>query len=368
MKTRTFPIYFLIFLIFSSLSSAGEGIIKDTSGKSDCYIYISVNKEKKIVIFKLDPSRGELVIKGQVNLAGTPGSLCSDPSQKRIYAALRDINSVASLQIARRSGNLIHLKDTPVADNPVYISTDKRGKYLFFTSYNGNKNAVYPIGREGVAGTPVQVIDARINPHMIKSDASGKYVFVPNKGGDVVQQFIFQRNGILKANNPEEISVKSGSGPRHFSINPAGDIMYVVNELSCTVAAFHFDRVAGTLSGPFQEITTKPADFTLNNTCADIHITPDGRFLYASNRGHDSLAGFSIDPESGRLTQTGWFPTEKEPREFEIDPSGQYVISAGESSGGIALYRIQNDGSLSLLKTYSVGQWPVWVTAIVLKP
>jgi 6-phosphogluconolactonase len=366
MKTRTFLICLPVFFIFSSLSRSGEGIIKDKSGKSDCYIYISVNKEKKIVIFKLDPLRGELVFNGELNLTGTPGSLCADPSQKRIYAALRDINSVASLRIERRSGNLIHLKDTPVADNPVYISTDKKGKYLFFTSYNGNKNAVYPIGRKGVVGTPVQVIDARINPHMIKSDASGKYVFVPNKGGDVVQQFVFQRNGILKANNPEEVSVKSASGPRHFTINPAGDIMYVVNELSCTVVAFHLDRKAGILSGPFQEITTKPGDFTSYNTCADIHITPDGRFLYASNRGHDSLAGFSIDAESGRLTQTGWFPTEKEPREFEIDPSGQFVISAGESSGGIALYRIQNDGSLSLLKTYSVGQWPVWVKAIIL--
>ena len=366
MKIKTVSIFYLVIIIFSSFVRAGEGIIKDTSGKSDCYIYISVNKEKKIVIFKLDPLRGELVFNGELNLTGTPGSLCTDPTKKRIYAALRDINSVASLKTDRRSGNLSHLKDTPVADNPVYISTDKKGKYLFFTSYNGNKNAVYHIGREGVVGTPVQVIDARINPHMIRSDASGKYVFVPNKGGDVVQQFIFQRNGILKANNPEEISVKSASGPRHFTMNPAGDIMYVVNELSCTVVAFHFNRKTGTLSGPFQEITTKPADFKSNNTCADIHITPDGRFLYASNRGHDSLAGFSINAESGRLMQTGWFPTEKEPREFEIDPSGQFVISAGESSGGIALYRIQNDGSLLLLKTYSVGQWPVWVKAIML--
>ena len=142
--------------------------------------------------------------------------------------------------------------------------------------------------------------------------------------------------------------------------------MYVVNELSCTVVSFHFDRTNGILEGPFQEITTKPAGFTSYNTCADIHITPDGKFLYASNSGHDSLSGFSVDPETGELSPIGWFPTEKEPREFEIDPSGRFVIAAGESSGKIAFYRIQSDGSLYLLKTYDVGKWPVWVTSLLL--
>lgn len=366
MKTMTFSVCLLGIIISTSLSMAGEVAIKDTHHKSDCYIYVSVNKEKKIVIYRLDPSEEDLIYVGKQDMAGEPGSLCTDGSARKMYAGLRDISSVTSMNINIKSGKLDCIKNTPVADNPVYISTDKRGKYLFFTSYNGNKNAVYPIRREGVDCTPVQVIDARINPHMIKADAAGEHVFVPNKGGDVVQQFIFRKSGILEPNKPDAIAVRTGSGPRHFTINPGGNIMYVVNELSCTVIAFGYNKKTGALSGPFQEISTKPADYTQYNTCADIHITPDGRFLYASNRGHDSLAGFSVDAESGQLTQIGWFPTEKEPREFEIDPSGQYVISAGESSGGIALYRIQNDGSLLLLKTYYVGQWPVWVAAIQL--
>jgi len=364
MKTMTFSVCLLGIIILTSYGPAGEVAAKDTPRRSGCYIYVSVNKEKKIVIYRLDPSEEDLISVGKQDMAGEPGSLCTDGSARKMYAGLRDISSVASMNINVKSGKLDCIKNTPVADNPVYISTDKRGKYLFFTSYNGNKNAVYPIRREGVDCTPVQVIDARINPHMIKADAAGKHVFVPNKGGDVVQQFIFRKSGILEPNNPDAVAVSAGSGPRHFTINPGGNIMFVVNELSCTVIAFNYDKKTGTLSGPFQEISTKPADYTQYNTCADIHITPDGKFLYASNRGHDSLAGFSIDSISGNVTAIGWFPTEKEPREFEIDPSGKYLIAAGESSGRIALYRIENNGFLTLLKTYTVGKWPVWVKAV----
>jgi 6-phosphogluconolactonase len=366
MKIKTYSVifFFSFFLICSDIVKAEFN--NNRNNKKDCYVYVSVNSEKKIVIYRLDPEKGELVLKGEQDLSGTPGSLCSDRAKGRMYAALRDINSVASLEIDKETGSLSHLNDTPVADNPVYISTDKKGKFLFFTSYNGNRNAVYPIGKEGVVKDAVQILEARINPHMIRPDASGKYVFVPNKGGDVVQQFIFKGRGVLQPNNPEAVPAKSGSGPRHFTINPAGNIMYVVNELSCTVVAFHLNRKEGILTGPFQEVTTKPADHTSYNTCADIHITPDGKFLYASNRGHDSLAGFSVDQHTGKLTPIGWFPTEKEPREFEIDPSGRYVISAGESSGGIALYSINTDGTLKMLKSYYAGHWPVWVLALEL--
>ena len=181
-----------------------------------------------------------------------------------------------------------------------------------------------------------------------------------------MQQFIFHKDGSLTPNTPAKVSFKPNTGPRHFTFNPSGDIVYVVTEVSCTVDAFHYNKKEGTLAGPFQKITTKPSDFKLNNTCADIHITPNGKFLYASNRGHDSLAGFSVDQKTGLLTPIGWFAAEKEPREFSIDPSGNYIIAAGESSGRIILYRIQEDGKLTPLKTYDVGHWPVWVTTVAL--
>ncbi len=362
----------LILNLLLILSPAFTGWAKpvNTGGalkKSDCYVYISVNQEKKIVILKLDQEKGDLLREGELKLAGLPGSLCTDPSDNHLYAALRDVKGVASMKIDKRSGKLIHLDDTPVADNPVYISTDNSGKFLFFTSYSGNKSAVYPIQKGIVNSKAVQVLDAPMNPHMIKTDASGKFVLVPNKGADQVQQFIFHKDGSLTPNSPAKVSFKPNTGPRHFTFNPSGDIVYIVTEVSCTVDAFHYNKKEGTLlAGPFQEITTKPSDFKSDNTCADIHITPNGKFLYASNRGHDSLAGYSVDQKTGLLTPIGWFATEKEPREFAIDPSGNYVIAAGESSGRIILYRIQDGGKLTPLKTYDVGHWPVWVTTVTL--
>jgi 6-phosphogluconolactonase len=332
--------------------------------KPDCYVYISVNQEKKIVIYKLDSGKGELLRTGELNLDGQPGSLCTDPSQTWMYAAIRDLKGVSSLKIDSKTGQLTHLKDTPLAENPVYVSTDKEGKYLLFTSYSGNKSGVYPLENGIVNGKAIQVLDAPKNPHMIKTDPSGKYIFIPNKGADLVQQFIFNKDGSLTPNTPGIIKYNPNTGPRHFTFNPAGNTIYIVDEVSCTVHAFHYNRAKGILEGPFQEITTKPSGFTANNTCADIHITPDGKFLYASNRGHDSLAGFSVDQKTGKLTSTGWFPTEKEPREFDIDPSGKFIIAAGESSGRIALYRIENNGKLSQLKTYETGKWPVWVLSL----
>jgi len=364
MRTNILTIVLFLFTYLSLRpSNPGNNIIYPA--KSECYIYVSVNKEKKIVIYKLNSERDELLYIGVQNLAGEPGSLCADPCNNKIYAALRNIKSIATLRIDKKSGKTQQIKETPVAENPVYISTDCKGKYLFFTSYSGNMSAVYPIEKSGVNKDAVQVLEARVNPHMIKTDPSGKYVFVPNKGGDVIQQFIFQSNGMLKEQSPDVITVKKGSGPRHFTFHPSLNIIYVVNELSCTILAFHFNREKGTLSGPFQEISTKPEDHVKYNTCADIHISPDGRFLFASNRGHDSLAGYAVDSNTGELKLTGYYPTEKEPREFAIDPSGRYVISAGESSGRIAFYRIQTDGSLSMPKTYETGKWPVWVMALV---
>jgi len=169
---------------------------------------------------------------------------------------------------------------------------------------------------------------------------------------------------MLLPNNPDGISVTEKSGPRHFAFHPQKNIFYGVNELSCTVMVFPFDPSGGTLSGPVQEISTKPPDFTSSNTCADIHVTPDGKFLYASNRGHNSLAAFSINQDDGKLTPIGHFATEKNPREFDIEPSGEFIISAGEGSGNIILYRIRPDGALTPLHTYRVGQWPAWVMSL----
>jgi 6-phosphogluconolactonase len=146
--------------------------------------------------------------------------------------------------------------------------------------------------------------------------------------------------------------------------HPALNVVYVANEFGSSVTAYRLDQADGTLS-ELQTISSLPADFAGTNTGADIHIMPDGRFLYASNRGHESIAAFSVDAATGRLTSIGFIPTEKTPRSFALDPSGKFLYSAGQGSGRIAAYRLgQERGDLELLTTYDAGRNPVWILTV----
>jgi 6-phosphogluconolactonase len=155
-----------------------------------------------------------------------------------------------------------------------------------------------------------------------------------------------------------------GTGPRHYDYHPNEAYVYVVNEQGCSVTAYRFDRAAGTLS-PLQTLSTLPEGYRGENSCAQIHIHPSGRFLYAANRGHDSIACFAVDPGSGRLTALGQQPSEPVPRTFGLDPAGHFLYAAGQGTGRLAAYRIdQEQGTLSLLDTYAVGEHPMWVQVL----
>ncbi|MCH8829465.1 MAG: beta-propeller fold lactonase family protein, partial [Planctomycetes bacterium] len=192
------------------------------------------------------------------------------------------------------------------------------------------------------------------------------FVYVPNPGADQILQFRLDgESGKLMPLKPAVVKTEPGTGPRHFFIHPKKPFAYCCNEKGSSVTGFSFDPQTGRLKA-FQTLTTLPRGFTANNSNADIEITPDGKFLYASNRGHDSLAMYRIDQQTGRLTALGQVPTEKTPREFNIDPTGRFVYSAGQGSGKMVAYRIQPSGKLKALKTYTVGRGPAWVLFIEL--
>jgi 6-phosphogluconolactonase len=189
---------------------------------------------------------------------------------------------------------------------------------------------------------------------------------VPNTGADKVLQFKFDpATGKLSPNSPAELATGTNTGPRHFWFHPSRNYVYFVNEKGSSVTCCRLDTQAGTLSA-FQTIPTLPADFAGNNTCAHIETTPDGKYLYASNRGHDSLAVFSVDPSTGRLTAMGQQPTEKTPRAFAIDPSGRYLFAAGQASNQLASYRIGDDGRLQPLNVIPIGKGPAWVQIVTI--
>jgi 6-phosphogluconolactonase len=302
----------------------------------------------------------------RIEVGGAPGALVVDPAKKHLYAAIRSTGGVATLRIDA-TGGLTLAGTTKVVDNPVYLATDKAGRFLLTAYYGAGKAAIYPIEPKGtIGGQATQVVTTDKNPHSIMADPSGRFVFVPNTGADKILQFKFDaQKGQLAPNDPPFVATEPGSGPRHFYFHPTQKHVYAVNEKNSTVTAFKL-QPSGTLEA-FQTIPTLPQDFQGNNTCAHIEITPSGKFLYASNRGHDSIACYAIDPDSGRLSSLGQQPTEKTPRAFNLDPTGNFLLSAGQASHQLATYRVEGSGKLRPLDIYPVGKGPAWVLVLKLE-
>jgi 6-phosphogluconolactonase len=244
-----------------------------------------------------------------------------------------------------------------------YIAVDRTGRYLLGASYPGHKITVSAISPAGTVLPPHQVLEGHPNAHAILVDAANRHVLVPTLGNDLVNVFAFDAaTGKLTPGAPARL--KDKAGPRHFRFHPSGKLVYVLGELDAAVYVFDYDAATGQLKEK-QRISALPADFQEKPAAADIHITPDGKFLYASERRSSTLAGFKIDPTSGTLTSIGSVPTEKQPRGFAIDSSGRYLLAVGQLSHAMSTYRIDpGTGTLTKLKEYPMGKNPNWIEIV----
>ncbi len=335
---------------------------------TDYFVYVSMQGSNFIGVYKMDPESGLLEAQAPVAVTGAPASLALSPDKKFVYAAQRNAQTFSAFAVNRSTGALTSLNTVPAGFNPVYIATDRTGKYLLAASYNGNRMAVHPLGTDGrVLATATDSRATGEKPHGILIDATNRFLYVPVLGPGTILQFAFdEKTGKLQPLNPPEVTTEKGAGPRHMIFHGSLNIAYVANELNSSVTAYAFDPNTGTLTS-LQTLSTLPAGFTSHNTVADIHITPDNRFLYVSNRGHESLAGYKLDPVTGQMTALGQFATTRSPRAFGIDPTGKFLFSAGFQSDSLATYRInQTSGHLEPLKTYATGKTPSWVMAVYL--
>ena len=329
------------------------------------FVYVSLSGENRIAVFRLDESSGALEAAGSLAVDGSPGSIALDPSGRRLYVALRSTGKLAALRADPRTGELTVAHETTVGESSPYVITAAGGRYLLSAYYRAGKVMVHSIGDDGaLSAAPLQTIDTAPRAHCIRPDPSGKFVFVPHTAPNAVFQFRLDADaGRLVANTPPEVETPPDTGPRHIFFHPTAAFAYVANEQGSSVTAYRFDRASGTLD-PLQTLSTLPEGFEKRNSCADVEVTPDGRFVYVSNRGHDSLAGFRVDAADGTLTPIGRFPTEQTPRSFNIDPTGRYIVAAGQASGRLATYRLEDDGQLNRLTTYPVGDGPAWVLIV----
>lgn len=352
--------------LWRALASAVVAVLAAGNASATTYAYISNADSQEISVLSLDARSGELTPVETVKVGGTVMPLAVSPDKRVLYAALRSQPfRVASFAIDPGTGQLRKLGEASLADSMANIATDRSGRWLFAASYGGNKITVNSIGKDGAAGAVQQLIATSPNAHSIQPDVSNRLVFATSLGGDNLSSWRFDDStGTLSANDPALTKTRAKSGPRHFVFDRAQKFMYLLCELDASLYVFAYDPARGTLSER-QVTTALPTGFTGKPWAADLHLSPDGRYLYASERTTSSLTAYKVDAATGELKTIGQVPTEKTPRGFAIDPSGRYLLATGQESHSVSVHAISPaDGSLSLLKRYPVGQNPNWVEIV----
>jgi 6-phosphogluconolactonase len=332
------------------------------------YVYVSNADSQEISVLQMDRANGALTAIETLNVGGTVMPMAISPDKHVLYAALRSQPfRVASFAIDPASGKLKKLGEAALADSMANIDIDRTGRWLFAASYGGNKITVNAIDKDGLVGAVQQLILTQPNAHAIHSDAANRFVFASSLGGDNLSAWHFDAaTGALSANDPALIASPPKSGPRHFIWDAAQRRVYLLAELDASLAVFDYDAARGTLR-EVQRTSALPPGFAGKPWAADLHLAPDGRHLYASERTSSTIAVYEVDAASGKLKTLASVPTEKTPRGFAIDPSGRYLIASGQESHAIAAYAIDPaSGVLAPLHRYPVGKNPNWVEIVEL--
>jgi len=319
-------------------------------------------KSKGIYAFRYDPGTSEITPLGLAAETTNPSWVALHPTGRFLYAVnevgkYKGPNSggVSAFSVDHATGKLTFLNEVASRGaDPCYITVDKTGKYVLVANYTGGSVAAFPIladGKLGEASSFVQHTGKGTNPerqegphaHSIDLSSDNRFAMVDDLGLDELLVYKFDNGkGSLTPNDPPFAKLDAGAGPRHFVLRPDGKFAYVIAEMAHTVTVFSNDAASGKLQS-IQTVTTLPKDFTGRNDDAEIRIHPSGKFLYASNRGDDSIAIYAIDQAKGTLTQVAITHTGgKEPRSFEIDPTGAVLFAANQKSDNIVVFKIDS--------------------------
>ncbi|MDE0682384.1 MAG: beta-propeller fold lactonase family protein, partial [Candidatus Poribacteria bacterium] len=261
------------------------------------HVYLSIAGENRIAIYTFDVSNGDIELQENINVTGSPGPLALSPCGNYLYAGLRSSREIASFRIDEETKHLSHLRTISLDADTCYIATDKTGSFLLSAYYGAGKVTVHAIGEDKtVQGETLQTVETDIHAHCVETDASNRYAFVPHTNPrNAIYQFHFdEKTGTLTQNIVGNLNPGAPIGPRHFCFHPNKPILYFSNENGSSVSAYTLQEGGdhpGILADLQEDLSTLPADFEADNTCAQIHIDPQGLFLYVSNRGHDSIAG-----------------------------------------------------------------------------
>lgn len=329
------------------------------SGERHMFAYVGSRTTRErnargegISVFKVDQQNGTLepvqLLKGLVN----PSFLTLSRDGRFLYTVHGDMSDISAFSVDRDSGQLTLLnRQSTQGKNPVHLALDPSGRYMVVSNHISQSLAVLPVNPDGSLGelTQLLVLAGQPGPHRIEQpfpkphhnpfDPAGRFVIVPDKGQDKILSYRFD-NGRLAPAEPAFVATRESSGPRHLTFHPMGDWAYAINELDSTVTTYRYDASQGALQ-PQQVLSTLPSSFTGNSRASEIAVTADGRFLYASNRGFDSIAVFAIDAQSGLLRFVDAIPSGgRTPRFFAITPNGRFMFALNEDSDSIVTFAI----------------------------
>ncbi|MFO1044253.1 MAG: lactonase family protein [Planctomycetaceae bacterium] len=333
------------------------------------FVYVSMGPEQKIQIFRQDDTGGLTAI-DSVSVAGAPGSLATDPKRRILYASLRTTSQLASFQIDPASGKLtpINTVDLVKGENAAFVGTDRTGRWLLSASYSAGNVVVHRLRDDGSIEAPaVQTVTTAKTAHSVTIDRANKLVLVPHVAPNAIFQFHFDSATGKLTDAGKVAGGTEEAGPRHLALHPKHDFAYSSDEKGSSITCYRLDASRGLTV--MQTVSTLPADFKAGNSTAEVKVHPNGKFVWVSNRGHDSLAGFAIDATTGHVSAIDRAPTEKTPRSFEIDPTGRFMFGAGEGSGKLAVFKVDaSTGQLERIHTYEVGKSLSWVMALETSP
>ena len=363
------------------LCSLALGFMGAQTALADYLVFVGTYtgaKSKGIYAYRMSDA-GKLDPVGLVAETPSPSFLAIHPNGKYLYAA-NEVSSfkgektgaITAFSIDSKTGTLTKLNEqSSRGAGPCHITVDKKGKFVFVANYGGGNAAVLPIQKDGTVGKAtgfVQHTGSSVNQgrqkephaHSINLDADNRRAFVADLGVDKVLVYNIGTNGELEPAG--EAKTPAGAGPRHFAFHPNGKFAYVINELVSTVQAFGYDKKTGRLS-TIQTISSLPDGFKGNNSTAEVQVHPNGKFVYGSNRGHDSIAAYSVNQKTGELTLVEHEPIlGKTPRNFGIHPDGKFLLAAGQSSDSIAVFKIdEKTGALEFTGEKVVTPTPVCI-------
>jgi 6-phosphogluconolactonase len=379
--------YLMCFLLFLFVSAPVAADLPNR--KFLLFVGTYTEKESKgIYVFRFDPGSSEVTPLGVAAETTNPSFLAIDPSHRFLYAVNEEqkykgenSGAVSAFAIdhqpderpkggASQTGKLQFLNAVASRGaDPCYISFDKTGKYALVANYTGGSIAVFPVQSDGQIGESsafVQHVGSSINhqrqegphAHWIETTPDNRFAIAVDLGLDELLVYRFNaKTGSLTANDPPYAKLDPGAGPRHLVFHPNGRFVYVVNELQSSITAFAYDARSGALH-KLKTVSTLPKNFIGSNETAEIRIDASGRFLFASNRGHDSIAVFSVDSKTGSLNLVDCFSTRgKTPRNFEIGPTGRFLFVANQDTNNVVVFEIDSNNG-RLIPTKSVIQVP----------